>query len=537
MSFVGFRANGVFPSSPAETETSNISAHLVVESCRSGKIVSFPPRTKYTIMAGQQRSDGQGNNAFDLNIAASEFSTSLIKDKIQRMSHELDDDLGRHYVLQIRTILREVDRKRIKFNNTKHHLLQNLRGTLSSLGVSNDSIATTVSEIDAMAPIWLAVIPNASSLAVRPPSPAVSPLQETPVSFQGTPPGLIIEPGRPAGAANSESRPHIPAVDGDYAASGNRGSPILEVMDKLRSPMNLQSPVDHSKRPREEDENDSVARKKSKQDGSQEQPQRIFPTDWSQERTLSLADLDPTECVFRHSQHGGFFVIRCDYHECSLGIADSPPFENKRAFHHFNSKHLRECQSDSYIFVNYAYQVNASEDEIASRYQDGKIPECTPSNEISKPTPVKQESPRVMCSQPLMEQEIMSTETPSKGDGVTGLEESDHENRNAEEDYDDEDNKSDDKGPHRNLRQKPRTSYLDMIRGHNRLSMSYGTPEATSARASPQKGGSADRGSDKAKGKDSKGSPAGIFSGKSKTSGARKPFGFTGEWPRRSAPS
>lgn len=69
-----------------------------------------------------------------------------------------------------------------------------------------------------------------------------------------------------------------------------------------------------------------------------------------------MQDLDAIECVFRHAERDGFFVIRCLEPDCSLRIADSMPFKHKRAFNHFNTKHLKQPQTEEYIFNKFAFQ-------------------------------------------------------------------------------------------------------------------------------------------------------------------------------------
>ena len=73
-------------------------------------------------------------------------------------------------------------------------------------------------------------------------------------------------------------------------------------------------------------------------------------------RTLCMSELDRIECVFRHSGREGFWVVRCPAEDCTLRISDRPPFENRSAFNHFNSRHLRQTQTEEFIFNQYAYQ-------------------------------------------------------------------------------------------------------------------------------------------------------------------------------------
>lgn len=109
-----------------------------------------------------------------------------------------------------------------------------------------------------------------------------------------------------------------------------------------------------------------------------------------------MQDLDAIECVFRHAERDGFFVVRCLEPECSLRIADQPPFKYKRAFNHFTTKHLKQLQPEEYIFNEFSYQgrtllphtpnrttililntvEDATEEAVAARYSDNLIPEC-----------------------------------------------------------------------------------------------------------------------------------------------------------------
>lgn len=113
-------------------------------------------------------------------------------------------------------------------------------------------------------------------------------------------------------------------------------------------------------------------------------------------RKLRVQDLDAIECVFSHAEMDGFFVIRCDDSDCSLRISDRMPFDDKRAFNHFTTKHFKRPQTEEYIFSEYAYQSmklpwpmpfyptvlitriveDATADVIAARYDENKIQEC-----------------------------------------------------------------------------------------------------------------------------------------------------------------
>jgi hypothetical protein len=128
-----------------------------------------------------------------LNQMLWDRATVFIKERVQKLINESDDDLEKHHVLQIRALLRDVDNKRAAFNDNKRRLLDELRSTLTLLRDDADSIGETMATLESMTPTWLSAIPSASTLAIRPPTPSTlgSLSQELMFNMPGIPHNLF----------------------------------------------------------------------------------------------------------------------------------------------------------------------------------------------------------------------------------------------------------------------------------------------------------------------------------------------------------
>ncbi|KAK8085327.1 hypothetical protein PG997_006598 [Apiospora hydei] len=303
--------------------------------------------------------------AFDLNGAASEFSIRLIREKVtalaDEVNQELDGDLN-----QLRALLDHVDQKRTKFQESKSNLLEGLRATLSSLQVDPAVVNTTLSDIAATSsPPLLSLIPTVSTLHLesRPLTPAASPPDSGPAETAKSP-----QPDSAGSDAVSDHGNGPKATSGDDSKSDTQSG--TQAADKREDPEACgvkASPIIISFNGNPVRDDAHLHGKEPAPTANSEIPRR-----------LRMQDLDAIECVFRHAGRDGFFVIRCLEPECSLRISDTAPFKYKRAFNHFNSKHLKQPQSEEHIFKEFAYQVeDATEEAIAARSNGTEIPECT----------------------------------------------------------------------------------------------------------------------------------------------------------------
>lgn len=357
-------------------------------------------------------------STFDLNSAASEFSIRLIREKVASLADECNQDLTTD-LSQLRAVLGQVDQKRLKFQENKSNLLEGLRATLSSLRVDPAVVNTTLSDIAATSsPHLLSVIPTAATLH----------LESLPLTPVASPPK--------SGLAETADAPHLDSAGSDTVSNHSTASkatpqesPVSDVQSGTQaagqredredgnvktSPSSQTLVVHKEKRLRESPEDPEHESKKIKTSlNNVSTPFCAFfycaiilnhcfkvPThgdDTDIPRKLRMQDLDAIECVFRHAERDGFFVIRCLEPDCSSRIADLPPFKYKRAFNHFNSKHLKQLQSEEYIFKEFAYQggdllshtpncttililstvEDATEEAVTARYSDNAIPDCT----------------------------------------------------------------------------------------------------------------------------------------------------------------
>ncbi|KAK7943672.1 uncharacterized protein PG986_012785 [Apiospora aurea] len=387
-------------------------------------------------------------SAFDLNGAASDFSIRLIREKVtalaDEVNQELDGDLN-----QLRALLDHVDQKRTKFQENKSNLLEGLRATLTSLQVDAAVVNTTLSDIAATSsPPLLSLIPTVSTLHLesRPLTPAASPPESGPAETAKPP--QPDSAGSDAVSNRGNGAKVTPGVvSKSDTQSGTQAADKREDPEAARvkaSPSSRALVVRREKRPHEPSEDPEHETKKAK--------------------TSSDHDLDAIECVFRHAGRDGFFVIRCLEPECSLRISDTAPFKYKRAFNHFNSKHLKQPQSEEHIFEEFAYQVeDATEEAIAARSNGTEIPECTPKDRLpdARSTPPRPGSPRRVSKTVTFDLE----RSPSLGHHGW-----DSDNGSGPSDITEgelEGSASEPGKPRHNLRRLPRLSYNQMAQGRD----------------------------------------------------------------------
>ncbi|KAI0129787.1 hypothetical protein BJ170DRAFT_681274 [Xylariales sp. AK1849] len=394
-------------------------------------------------MDNEPSNSGEATINFNLNTAASEFSTSLIRTKVRELAKSCDEDLENNYVSHIRMLLREIDKKRDKFNQSKRSLVEGLRGTLKSLQVNSHTIRDIVSDIDEMTPTWLSTIPAASSLCSNTPTPGSTPPEESPQHSQNSGTTSLAGAGSTVdGAVSSLSLSPAPSVDrrGLQASAASLGKDTISTSQEKQ--------LRQYKRLRDDRKVNEGIQKRPKTIVEGDNPQIVYA---DIERKIRMADLDPGECVFRIVGREKFYIVRCDSEECSSRISALLPFKYKRAFNHFSSNHFLEGKTEAYIFDHYAYEVeDATLEDMSKRNASGNVPACLPLVSLPKPrnTPKRHDRPT-----------SGGKEKPTEQENATSK-----RRQTLEMDGDESE---DELLPHRNLRRQPKPSYSEMAHGRD----------------------------------------------------------------------
>lgn len=129
-------------------------------------------------MAEETPPGDHGNPVGKLNTAISDFASSYVRKELQQITRERDDALARSHVPRLRALLREVDDERQAFEQDKEKLIHGLRKKLELLEVDAAIIETTLAELNSVVPKYLSIIPGASTLTIRPPTPYMSPVRD-----------------------------------------------------------------------------------------------------------------------------------------------------------------------------------------------------------------------------------------------------------------------------------------------------------------------------------------------------------------------
>ncbi|KAH8649066.1 hypothetical protein BX600DRAFT_442338 [Xylariales sp. PMI_506] len=321
---------------------------------------------------------------FDLNTAASEFSTTLIKEKIQKLAHTYDEELEKSHVLQIRMLLRQVDEKRQAFNDVKESFVKDLRATLASLQVSSEKFNSIIAEIENIQSAWLSVIPAASTLGIRPPTSTTS----IPVGIRGRILGLVSPLPKvapllsPEMTAATTTAPESSHQSGGHEAWWINSTPIQVAEESTKSdaaPTSRDLHDDNKKHNAESDfENHTAKRVKIK-----DNVESTIISEPTGRHKMKLANLRTKECIFKVGGIDKFYVIRCSLGTCIDTIFTANPFKYKRALNHFYANHFTELRSEAYIFECFSFEIeDASEESILRRGLTSDIPECNPSTAL-----------------------------------------------------------------------------------------------------------------------------------------------------------
>ncbi|KAI1388086.1 uncharacterized protein F4822DRAFT_430840 [Hypoxylon trugodes] len=300
-----------------------------------------------------------------LNNAISDFATSYVKNELQQLTRESDDALARSHVPKLRALLREVDRERHAFEQGKEKLIYDLRKKLELLEVDAQTIEATLAELSPFIPKYLRIIPSASTLTVRPPTPPVrdnyfnTVLSADLISSAPPPPDTpVIEQGMPS----TPSKAHRPSPSTINVSPGAVPNIDYQVQNQILSENSTAH--QHSKRASlDEDGSASAKRRKVDKKALSRSQSDIF-------RKIAFPNLETKERIFRHSERPGFFVIRCNRPNCPTGFFTDPPLAYNRAVKHFQS-HGEVGEDDEeltneYIFEHFACEIEGS--SLVSKY-------------------------------------------------------------------------------------------------------------------------------------------------------------------------
>ncbi|KAI1373148.1 hypothetical protein F4677DRAFT_462517 [Hypoxylon crocopeplum] len=318
-------------------------------------------------MADDKPQGDHGSPVGNLNNAISDFASAYVKKELQQLTRERDDALARIHVPKLRALLREVDKERQAFEQDKEKLVQNLRKKLEVLEVDAETIEATVAELDPVAPKYLSIIPSASTLTIRPPTPYMSPVRD---NYFSTVLGADLLSGAPPLAApNLEQGPSNPLRGHCLSPTNINVSPTagsnldLQIQSQILSDnsMTNQTPKRASA-----DGDGSSSAKRRRVDGGRT-PSRAQSDIF---RKIAFPNLETGERIFRHSERGGLFVIRCNRPNCQSGFFTDPPLAYNRALKHFQSHGETgadgEELSNEYIFENFACEIEGS--SMVSKY-------------------------------------------------------------------------------------------------------------------------------------------------------------------------
>ncbi|XDG06413.1 hypothetical protein ABKA04_006028 [Annulohypoxylon sp. FPYF3050] len=289
-----------------------------------------------------------------LDSAISDFASGYVKTELRRLTRERDDALARSHVPKLRALLREVDKERQAFEQDKEKLIQGLRNKLELLKVDPDIIETTIAELNAVSPKYLTIIPGASTLTIRPPTPYLSPIRD---NYFSTVLGANNSSGAPPSASQNFNEPVNQRSPGavkrqdssptNINVSPNAGPNVdYQIQDQILSENSAANQT--PKRPATDDDGNTSAKKRRGDSGKSlsRAQSDIF-------RKIAFPNLETGERIFKHT---GFFT--------------DPPLTYNRALKHFQG-HGETGQdgeelTNEYIFENFACEIEGA--NMVSKY-------------------------------------------------------------------------------------------------------------------------------------------------------------------------
>ncbi|KAI1775946.1 hypothetical protein F4818DRAFT_415510 [Hypoxylon cercidicola] len=317
-------------------------------------------------MAEQTPLGNHGSPAGKFNSAISDFASSYVKKELQQITRERDDALARSHVPKLRALLREVDNERQAFEQDKEKLINGLRKKLEVLEVDADIIETTLAELNSVVPKYLSVIPSASTLTIRPPTPFMSPVRD---NYFSTVLGADIISDAPPLATQvlDHGTPDLPKAYCSSPTNINVSGPSIDRQVQSQVLSESSMIMRAAKRPSTEDGDGNASGGKRRRFDGPKAPSRAQSDIF---RKIAFPNLETGERIFRHSERQGLFVIRCNRPNCQTGFFTEPPLAYNRALKHFQSHGERgpddEELSNEYIFETFACEIEGS--SMVSKY-------------------------------------------------------------------------------------------------------------------------------------------------------------------------
>ncbi|KAI1360966.1 hypothetical protein F5Y08DRAFT_343131 [Xylaria arbuscula] len=302
-----------------------------------------------------------------LNAALLDFAPRYMKDQLEHLARECDLRLERDFLPRLHSLLRQVDEERDAFEKQKQDAAHDLRDRLGLLRFDAAAVDRAIGQLDAIAPQHLALFPSPSSLGL-PLVASSSTSASTSVSYP-TP--------STSDSSNDAVEESPETVSGSHAASSLESTPQASTDLHLTSPPSLDCAMQsliaaenletacspkRSKDGRSAEEDDAPCKRQRTIDD------KMLAKEHKAKDPIAFPNLLTNECIFRHANLEGYFVIRCDY--CKPGIFTKPPLIYDRALKHFQAHGTvvsgeAELTNDS-IFERYARQVRG--DSMASKY-------------------------------------------------------------------------------------------------------------------------------------------------------------------------
>ncbi|KAI8628362.1 hypothetical protein F5Y19DRAFT_135955 [Xylariaceae sp. FL1651] len=468
----------------------------------------------------------------NLNTAIFHFAPRYMKEKLEHLAHEYDQRLERDLVPRLHTLLREIDQERDAFEQQKRNATNEIREHLGLLRFDAASVEDAIGQLRAVAPKYLHLIPKAECVTI-PISTKASFITPSIASSGNIPEALGVNSNSQTATSlsltqgTSSHSTQLRTTQAESGASPPRASSSnSQVQARIISGNSTASCS--PKRPRTigQNENDNSSKRQIIAD-DKGNPGAIQIKEIT--RRVAFPNLTTGECIFRHSKHRGFFVIRCD--RCEPGSFSEPPLAYNRALKHFQKHGEKgpdgEELTNEYIFEKFACQVDG--EELASKYwireHIGAMPHIFVPMKCAIDTSCADDTENMVRKH----QEIDNYFSPP----LPLLRESPH---NHSLDHDEDQDK-----PRRTRRNVPRPDYAEMVANRDPWTPEVDTEKTFTAINVTQSTSSVKRrltkpgiSSTPRIKTESVDKPA----NKTGTTEPTKPFGYMSEpWPRRSAPS
>ncbi|KAI0441600.1 hypothetical protein F4803DRAFT_411773 [Xylaria telfairii] len=297
------------------------------------------------------------------NAALLDFAPRYMKDQLEQLARECDQRLERQLLPRLHALLLEIDHERDAFQEQKRNAVSRLREHLHLLSLDAAVVDDAMGRLHAIAPRYLALIPTASSLPLDACNSASASASSTAASSDavfGTPDGDTGSQAPVSPRSTPDSTTHANPWTTPTKSSGHESEIHAQA---LADGSTVPSPL---KRPAVDDHNESDVSSKRQRTANEKALGVAHP---QMDRRVAFPNLEIGECIFRHAERKGFFIVRCDYCEKGFFFTEAPLRYN-RALKHFQ-KHDQavsdqEELTNEYIFEKFAFQVDG--DEMASKY-------------------------------------------------------------------------------------------------------------------------------------------------------------------------